>query len=411
MDVDENFPDFPETEDDVQHIMSLSWDKGTLGAVHYNLTTMELSIMHESVDLRPDYPLLSNLLRQVCPSYLLLCGPLKFVQDMFKFLKLADTNLAQYKVSKSNYKTTSNIVIFPHDQQSAGSLRQRVLKLNLPALPDNATDSERGFFLESVLPLNQQLVVQSLGNLLVYMDHNWKHVYLAGDDNPVIANLNVYHMESQVLIDESTFYALQIFTARYFHPSALKQGSTHAGASVYELFVGRCVSTIGVRELRTMLQQPTRDILELNLRHATIEFCAANETFMVEARKPLKNVLDMTYIFQRIVKQCGEKASDFKSLKKSVYNMYLVCQLCNRYGSVRNTFMYDLGNVIEESNTLKMLLFVVDRVVDLEESEKEKRFVVKRGLKPRLDEQKDQLVAIQNATYEAGEFDTSEIQR
>jgi hypothetical protein len=54
------FPDFEETAREIQHTMFLSWS-----AVHYNLVEPELFIMHESMDLRPDYPLLSNLPRQV----------------------------------------------------------------------------------------------------------------------------------------------------------------------------------------------------------------------------------------------------------------------------------------------------------------------------------------------------------
>lgn len=40
-------------------------------------------------------------------------------------------------------------------------------------------------------------MVQSLGNLLTYLDANWRHLFLRNDSRPVISDLHVYQLDTQ----------------------------------------------------------------------------------------------------------------------------------------------------------------------------------------------------------------------
>lgn len=74
------------------------------------------------------------------------------------------------------------------------------------------------------------------------------------------------------MMDEVTYKALQIFNSRH-HPSAFKRNASGSreGLSVFGIF-NRCKSSIGVKKMREIFTNPSRDIEELNARLDAIEF-------------------------------------------------------------------------------------------------------------------------------------------
>lgn len=356
--------------------------------------------MSETVDLAPDHVQLRHLFRQVQPSYLAATGGTKFIEKLVDLLDLPeDTNLNKYKVSRTKpaNANVTNVSFYPFNRKiDQESYRKRIYELELPGLPAEASKADRKRFIDSVLPMKQELAIMSLGNLLKYLRENslkWRHIFLSLDRNPIITNVLVFLLESQVLLDETTFQSLNIFSNNY-HPSSFKNQVRKDGLSLFNM-VNQCLSAVGVQELKSMLKQPSRDLNELNLRFATIEWCLKpeNREQVVTLRESLKSLLNVNAVVARIIANNG-KVSDWKSLKKTIYSSFMICELCANLkdDNIKGTVLHDLSSFYNEDQTVKGLLFALDKILDLEgEASPTKLFAVKEGIDPNLDEKRNHL--------------------
>lgn len=355
--------------------------------------------MKESIDLRPDYIKLRNLFRHAQPSFLVASGPNNFLTELIQLLDMPeDANINKFKVHKSKVANanTLNISFYPFNRKNQHDRsRKKIYELNLPGLPSESSKTDRQIFIDSFFPMKQELTVIAFGNLLNYLDENhlkWRHAFLNMERNPIITNLTVTQAEAQVLIDDTTFNALNIFSTIY-HPSSFKAQVRKDGLSLFNL-LNQCCSTVGVQELKMMLKQPIRDILELNLRYSTIDWCQKQENFesVRKLRTYLKNVLNVNSIFSRIIVNFG-KTNDWKSLKKTVYYSFMICELCASLGedAIKSTFLHDLAKFSKDELTIKGFLYALDKIVDLDGIEQKNRFFVKEGLDEMLDEKRENL--------------------
>lgn len=143
-----------------------------------------------------------------------------------------------------------------------------------------------------------------------------------------------------------------------------------------------------------MLKQPTRNVLELNLRYSTIEWCMDPKNFehVVKLRSYLKNLLNINAIVRRIIVNHG-KTSDWKSLKKTVYHSFLICEFCGQFDpeTIKATFLHDIAKFVNDELTIKGILYALDKIVDLEKIDLKKRFIVKEGLDAALDAKRNSL--------------------
>ena len=350
--------------------------------------------MNEVVDLSPDYFNLRQIFRQVKPAYLVAAGTNQFFEDLSrKLLEIPEnTDIEKYKVhkTKSSNAFAFNVCFFPLNRQTAN--RERIYELDLPGLPVNCSASERQIFVDSVFPMSKETFTICMSNLLRYLRENhlkWRHVYMNLDKNPIISNIVVFHLESQVIVDEGTFNALNIFSNVY-HPSSFKAQIRHDGLSLFN-FLNQCCSSIGVKELKAMLMQPTRDIVELNLRFSTVEWCLNPSNFdhVKTLRNHLKNVLSFGKILTRISLNYG-RSMDWKSFKKTVYSCYLITEMCGQFSeeSIRDTYIFEIGRFAREDYSIKGILYALDMIVDLAAVEVKKRFIVKDGLHAEIDEKR-----------------------
>lgn len=359
--------------------------------------------MQEVHELRPDYPALGNLFRQVKPTHLVCSGPTNFLEDLMKLLDLPpETDLNKFKVKK-NWPNCSNISIYPAMTKSLGDFRKKIYSLNLPGIPREASETDRQIFIDSALPMYQNLMVHSLGNLLRFLEDNcvkFRELFLNLEKLPIVTSLSVFFMESQVMIDESSFNALNIFSTVY-HPSSFKNQIKRDGLSLFNL-LNQCSSTIGVQCLKSMLKQPTRDVFELNLRYSTIEWCTKKENFphVVKIRAHLKNLLNISQVMRRIVINFG-CTGDWSSFKKTVYYVVLICRLCSQFDNtaIQNTFLLDLSRYVTEEQVIQGVLYALDKIVDIEAIETKKKFCVKKGLDENLDEKQERLQELRTESY------------
>lgn len=110
----------------------------------------------------------------------------------------------------------------------------------------------------------------------------------------VVFLYNLLFSDNHVLMDQSTYKALQIFNLRS-HDATFKKGvsgSNREGLSIYKLFSQHCNSKLGQKALKDLLQNPINDpnVLEerMNLIEFSIRMC--NNTFTEAVRDALKNV-------------------------------------------------------------------------------------------------------------------------
>lgn len=339
------------------------------------------------------------------PSYLALSsGSNAFLFEVMELLDPSCTGNAElinkYKVRKgcTSNASLNNLSIYPFDRKNhQEGLRKRIYELDLPGMT-NATScsiSDRQIFINSVFPMNQELFVIALGNLLRYLSENyftWRHAFLGLEKKLIVTNVINSILQTQVLLDDTTFNSLNIFSNIY-HPSSFKLQVRKDGLSLYNL-LNHCNSSVGSQELKNILRQPTRDLNELNLRFTTIEWCLKKENakHVQRIKHFLIGFININAVLQRIINNHG-KTGDWKSFKRTVYHAASICELCASLPSesIKNTFIEELGSYCKEGLSVNGILFALDKIVDLEAIDEKKRFIVKKGLNQALDIKRNEL--------------------
>lgn len=195
-----------------EFIASFVWCEGHICVSYYNVSSLELYVTHETVDLRPHFCHLQNLFR-IIPNMrnVLASGPDVFLTEVMKLIGLRnkmDPN--QYRLHRLKTLSAATFVVYANNDKTLIENRKRILEMHTPRMPEEMTERERFNFIETIVPLHQNLVVQSLGNLLHFLDANWKHLFLREETRPVVSDIKVYKLEGHVLVDDSTFSALQV---------------------------------------------------------------------------------------------------------------------------------------------------------------------------------------------------------
>lgn len=384
-----------------QFISSYVWSEGHICASYYNTTTFELYLTYETVDLRPDFCHFKNLFSRVNARNVLASGPIVFLTEVIQLLGLPNaTDLNQYRLHRLKSLSAATFIIYTINDKTLIENRQRILQLHLPRMSETITDQERFNAIEHLVPLHQNLAVQCLGNLLHYLDANWRHLFLRNEQRPIITDLLVYNLEDRVMIDDATINALQVFSSTD-HPSAFKKTSDHMsskenGTSLFTLMNG-CVSKFGSNQLKTWLYQPIRDSNEISMRLRTIEWCRneRNAINMTTFRSALKKIANAGVLYGKLVKTHG-KPTIWKAFKRTLYYANTIGEICkgliqSNAADVKNTHIERFGLYSRENNELMNMLKHLDVIMDLEESLERGRFCIRYGLDDDLDVKKAKL--------------------
>lgn len=386
-----------DSEIESEFILSICWKAGSLSAVFYDLVLMEISVLQEMSDFKPDYPLITHLFHKNQPSNLILAGPKNFLEDISEVLNLSSTDF------KKKYTTiygdggskTCFVTFHTHNKRNIEIFRKKIYELQLPGLPAEASALDKHIFIDTVLPMENPLIVYALGNLLSFLEENsskYTSIFSSFGRSLMIANVDVNFVESQVMIDNSTLNALNVFSSIH-HPASFKNQIRKDGLSIFNL-LNQCCSRIGSQQLKLILKHPIRDLSELNVRLSTIEWCTKQENLenVIKLKTYLKNLLNINNIFHQIITNYG-KTNDWKSLKKTVYFAFLICEMCTQFDqeSIQSTFLFDLAKFVKNELTIKGILYALDKIVDLEEIDNRKRFCVKPGIDKDLDKKNENL--------------------
>ncbi|XP_053660041.1 mutS protein homolog 5-like [Anopheles marshallii] len=385
-------------------IISLCWNAGALAAAYYDIDQLELYAIQQAIEPRPQYVLLRELVRRYHPLFYVLSGPSCFVEDCREVLRLPIDlpNQADASDSTTGNRTmatqSTNVKTVEYSTHTQSAAKNRLLALKLPGMPPESDENECRTFLESILPFEQELLVCSVGSLLLLLD-------TVGDSvspEQLVTKINVITPSTQLIIDGLTYEALQIFdTSR--HPSGFKCGTDSRGLSVFSLF-NKCSSKNGEEWLSRLMTQPVRDRTELEHRLNTVQWLLANVRYANQFDQCLKHLSNVGLLYRKILRGTARN-TDWKMLKKNLYYMYSLCKLCAltlEDANTTGTVVQQLGQYMRNpSNALKHVLYTIDKCLDLEKGEEENKVAIRAGLDPAVDRLREQYDELRQVVMES----------
>ncbi|XP_074593440.1 mutS protein homolog 5-like [Brevipalpus obovatus] len=187
-----------------------------------------------------------------------------------------------------------------------------------------------------------------------------------------------------VRVDELSKRALQVF-ANDTHPSVYKQGSSSKeGCSLYAIFC-RCVSPIGRRELRKIIDKPIRDVEELNNRLDIVEFFmrrSRDESYSI-FKDHLKKIFHPQPILSRI-DVTELKPRDWFRLTDLLRDLISIGNIF-RVWNVALPLVQQYLTLLDE-NELKYAKNLIEDTMDFAKTKENSVFSVKQGFDPKVDQ-------------------------
>ncbi|XP_069156764.1 uncharacterized protein [Procambarus clarkii] len=413
------------SEDDIsQVVMSVSWSQGKLGAAFYDVTSAQVYVVEDKAEAAPDFWVLTTLFREQRPRWVLVGGR----QDdrLFTVLRqlcgIPPTPLCTESTpthaqegdgsgrggSSSSSRVGSGGAAPPPASPTASSTTgsctirvlpmadfkyqlcvRRVLSLVLPGEPDGLTEAQRELFVRGKVNTDLVSMTRALGALLRFLDKHGVEVLASAVlmDVPPILGLHLYVMEDLAQLDDATATALQLFSEDQ-HPASFKSGKSSAskeGLSVYAL-LSRTSCPMAAHTLRRVLLRPVVEREVLEARYAAVGWGVdpANLDTLRQLQACLKHITNVPHTMTRL--QRGQlSVRDWKVLYKSLFNSILVGEQCQAQDQDIPIFK-QTGESVTEG--LYRATFLIQRIMDMEQSEREARFVVKPGVDTDLDHKK-----------------------
>ena len=279
----------------------------------------------------------------------------------------------------------SNIHVLPHHFFKLEDAKKKITQLHLIHLSSNVTIQERYIFISSIINYNDTTMLQSLGALIKYLEMN-RHLCSESSSLISIEDIKYVFLKDLLFIDQSTKYALQIFSTST-HPSVYKQGKgKKEGSSLFTLF-NRCSSQIGSKYLKKIFNQPTRNIKSINKRLDLVEFFqnSMSQNLVLTLKDHLKNIQDTNLIVAKM-RYADLSINEWNKLYKNANNIILICDTLKQ---VEKTFpLFTKIITLVNKSSINNALGLISEVIDFKESFKSGRLEVVQGLDKELDEKK-----------------------
>ncbi|XP_069799845.1 mutS protein homolog 5 isoform X2 [Dendropsophus ebraccatus] len=374
-----NDNDDEELEAAAEIYLAVLWQSRKLAAAFYNAGDCSIRFMPDTPETE-HLRLLNKVIAVLQPKCVVTSA--KQDQQLTDFLQ----TLKPSPDAAADGRFTAEIFLFPRMEFALPICKQRVLSGNFTFLPSNFTESEKILHLSSILPFDCPLMVCALGGLLKFLDRRRIGIELEDSSAQVpILSIKKYVMTDIVDMDQDTFSVLQIFKSEV-HPSVYKMCSgVKEGLSLFGL-LNRCKCKWGVNRMRLWFMRPTRDQAELTSRLDVIEFFMAprNQETTSNIQGCLRSIKNIPMILKRMT-LTNTSVSDWQSLYKSVYNAVCIGEIC---GSLPQSVTLFSRISSAFSSDLLYIASTINKVVDFEESEREKRFCIKPQIDPIVDEKK-----------------------
>ncbi|XP_069611550.1 mutS protein homolog 5 [Ranitomeya imitator] len=367
-----------EEEPPAEIYLSVLWKSGQLAAAFYNSGDCSVHFMPDTAETE-QLRLLSRVIADLQPRCIVTSA--KQDQHFSDFLQ----TLKPTPDGAADGRFTAEICLFSRVDFALPICKQRVLSGHFSMLPSNLTEAEKILHLSSIIPFDCPLMVCALGGLLKFLDR--RRIGIELEDSSVgvpILTIKKYVMTDIVDMDQDTFSVLHIFKSEA-HPSVYKMCSGgKEGLSLFGL-LNRCQCKWGENRLRLWFMRPTRSQEELKSRLDVIEFFMAPHNQETTSNMGcLRNIKNIPLILKRMT-LCNTKVTDWQSLYKTVYNAVCLGEIC-RMLPQSVTLFSRIASAF--SSDLHYIASLISKVVDFEESTREKRFCVKPQVDPTIDEKK-----------------------
>ncbi|XP_070196128.1 mutS protein homolog 5-like isoform X2 [Littorina saxatilis] len=366
-------------------LLSLVWHGGKLGVAYYDLDTPQVCFMPDQPELG-DFVLLQQILKEIEPSAIILSS--KQDERLLKILKQTPEE-SEAVDSASEQDGENKLVFLPSTDFALEASKRRILSLSVPALPSHSTETERVLYFNSVLPMDSFCVIKAIGGLLKYLDQARVGVELEESSVRVpVLGFRTFTVEDQMIIDDSTYSALQIFH-KEAHPSVYKVGTSSSSKEGLSLFgiLNRCKSQIGSKQLRLWFVRPLKNLSMLKQRLDAISFLTQprNIEVLSSLQSNLKHVKNVGRILARMI-EARAMPSDWMTLYKAVYHAIVIGDICRSQAQQVDIFRKTAQ--ILAADELLMIVSILSKTVDFDAPSDNNSFMVKTGVDEELDEKK-----------------------
>jgi DNA mismatch repair protein MSH5 len=216
-----------------------------------------------------------------------------------------------------------------------------------------------------------------------------------------IAYLEMFTLRNTMLVSTDTLSSLQIIQPES-HPNVFNQGPGTKGAkeslSVFGLFQMYAKTPQGKGRLRQIFLTPSTDLDSIIARQDFISIFARpdNQPISEQLSKSFSKIKNMRNAMTMLHKGI-EAGTRFRSFKSGVWSSLLefcyyaidVVECLHEVAAVGRLAICAQAAEILDPHALRRIGKLIHDIVDLEVSEEQHRTVVKRGVKPGLDQVKD----------------------
>ncbi|KAK6642412.1 hypothetical protein RUM43_003914 [Polyplax serrata] len=397
-------------EEHIEVVMAVYWKRGKLGAAYYTCSDSQVHVLNDIVDVHPDFNNLKTLVSQVKPSQVLTCSGMAdtFVQALSSAIngKMDSFNETSFEKEDEQLKKIFFMSVRKRDL-NYDSCKRYILGMRFGFEPDTTNEDDHLLFVNSHIDLSQESMVVSFGMLVKYLEKYLPQINL--NHEPLrIMFINHISICNLVSIDEATYKALQIFNPRV-HPSAFKRnaaGSTKEGLSLFGVF-NRCKSSAGIRRLREMFLNPSKDEKQINERLDAVEFCCKpqHQHIVQNLMDCIKKVESITGILANIYRTRAS-ISNWRSLYSSLYNAILIGDICQKHSS-HSKLLEKMANSITPN--IHEVTHYMNQVIDFEESSLKNQFTVRSGVDRKLDLLRETYAQIPEVLVKVAELELEDL--
>ncbi|ELT91413.1 hypothetical protein CAPTEDRAFT_89832 [Capitella teleta] len=355
-----------------QVFMSVVWRAGQLSVAYYDVNSSQLHLMPDTLDSWHDHHIMTTVLKQVQPTCIIVSS--KQDDNFVRMLKHASCSECTL------LEVTDTVFIMPSLRRN----RQRLFALKLSSMPSHFTVAEKKMYINSLIPMDNERMIQAGGALMKYVDKLRVGVELESNRVRVpVLNISVFSLDNLMMLDKNAFSVLQIFQS-YSHPSAYKAGSSKEGLIAAVRFQMHCRGSNTVVVFRSWFLQPSRDLETLTQRHNAVAFLssAANIEMTSAMSSCIGNVTDVSRILTRMTK-AEASITDWKNIYKTVYAIINIADICSSCDADVD-ILIELKSCVNED--LYCIAELISSTVDFDESAAQNRFKVKLSVNDKLDE-------------------------
>ncbi|CAH8673465.1 unnamed protein product [Schistosoma haematobium] len=259
--------------------------------------------------------------------------------------------------------------------------------MSISFMPNTLDDFGRKTFIRSLFPDNSKLVFKALGGLLYKLTRNADDLRLAFNQNVLnIVDVQLLQRQDMLFVDKSAMKYLQIidFHETYKINRGILPSEANISPTLFKI-INHCLTIQGATELQKWMGSPISSKEVITGRLDAVEFFLGGKgtQLLSEIRTLLKKVGNIQKIILRM-QTSSAIPSDWRTIIHTLDAIEALITMCKPYCEklypVQELLLTNFDSAII-GNVKSWLV----HVIDTEKTEKEQRFVVRRGVDTTLD--------------------------